>query len=128
MNAFEKRSLKYTLSCPETDFSINFAGMKFTGKNLDDMAPLFKKAAKGIADIESGKIKNPDEKRKVTHFTDRIAYAESKLFQEVEAFAADIRSGKITGATGKKFDAVVINGIAHVISPGGPRDFPWGPT
>ncbi|MBR2508870.1 MAG: glucose-6-phosphate isomerase [Lentisphaeria bacterium] len=111
MNAFEKRSLKYTLSCPETDFSINFAGMKFTGKNLDDMAPLFKKAAKGIADIESGKIKNPDEKRKVTHFTDRIAYAESKLFQEVEAFAADIRSGKITGATGKKFDAVVINGI-----------------
>ena len=111
MNAFEKRSKNYTLNCPETDFSINFAGMKFSDKALADMAPLFKKAAKGIADIENGKIKNPDEKRKVTHFTDRIAYAQSALFKEVEAFAADVRSGKITGATGKKFDAVVVTGI-----------------
>ena len=103
--------MQYTLNCPETDFSINFAGMKFTAKNLEDMTPLFKKAAAGIADIEKGKIKNPDENRKVTHFTDRIAYAESKLFKEVEAFAADIRSGRITGSTGKKFDAVIVNGI-----------------
>ena len=58
MNKFEERSKKFTLNCPETDFSINFAGMKFTDKNLADMAPLFKKAAKGIADIENGKIKN----------------------------------------------------------------------
>ena len=27
MNKFEERSKKFTLNCPETDFSINFAGI-----------------------------------------------------------------------------------------------------
>ena len=106
-----KRSSEYTFTDGKSGFSINFAGMKFEKADIEALAPSCDRAFAGIADIEAGKIKNPDEQRKVTHFTDRIAYAESKLFQEVEAFAADIRSGKITGATGKKFDAVVINGI-----------------
>ena len=63
------------------------------------------------ARIEAGEIKNPDEKRKVTHFTDRIDYPKSPLFHSVEEFAEKIRSGAVTGSTGRKFDAVVVNGI-----------------
>ena len=47
----------------------------------------------------------------MTHFTDRASYADSALFREVEAFAANIRDGKIVGGTGKKFTAVAVNGI-----------------
>ena len=99
-----KRSNDYTFTDGKSGFSINFAGMKFDDKDLAAMAPACEKACAGIADIEAGKIKNPDEQRKVTHFTDRIAYPASPEFAAVEAFAAK------TIAEGQ-FDAVVVNGI-----------------
>ena len=99
-----KRSCDYTLTDGKSGFSISFAGMKFDEAALTALAPAFAKASAGIADIEAGKIKNPDEQRKVTHFTDRMAYPASAEFAEVETFAAKvIREGV--------FDAVVVNGI-----------------
>ncbi|MBR7131785.1 MAG: glucose-6-phosphate isomerase [Lentisphaeria bacterium] len=99
-----KRSGEYTLTDGKSGFSINFAGMNFNGDDIAKMAPDFDKAMKGIADIEAGKIKNPDEQRKVTHFTDRMAYPASPAFSAVETFAAKIIADG-------KFDAVVVNGI-----------------
>ena len=99
-----KRSSDYTLTDGKSGFSISFAGMNFEEADLVQLAPAFDKAVVGIADIESGKIKNPDEQRKVTHFTDRMAYPASETFAAVETFAAK------TIAEGK-FDAVVVNGI-----------------
>ena len=99
-----KRSNDYTFTDGKSGFSINFAGMKFDENDLAALAPAYDKACAGIADIEAGKIKNPDEQRKVTHFTDRIAYPGSPEFAAVEAFAAKVI------AEGK-FDAVVVNGI-----------------
>ncbi len=93
-----------TLTDGKSGFAISFAGMPFGEKEFAGMEEKFSRALTGIADIESGKIKNPDEKRQVTHFTDRIAYAGSPEFQAVEKFAAAIRSEG-------KFDAVVVNGI-----------------
>ena len=61
--------------------------------------------------IERGEIKNPDENRKVTHFTDRSVYTGSEEFQQVESFAEAIRSGTLKSSTGKKFEAALINGI-----------------
>lgn len=92
-------------------FSLDLAGMKISDAELDALAPLFARAAAGIADIEAGKIKNPDEKRKVTHFTDRIEYTSSPLFAEVENFSAAVREGRLLSGTGKKFTAVAVNGI-----------------
>lgn len=92
-------------------FALDFNGMPCWETELAAMEPLFAKAAAGIADIEAGKIKNPDEHRKVTHFTDRISYRQSELFERVERFAAAIRDGVVRGSTGKPFTSVVINGI-----------------
>ena len=68
MNEWTKRNQLYTLVDGAGAFSIGFAGMDFSEKDLQEMAPLFAAAAQGMADIEAGKIKNPDENRKVTHF------------------------------------------------------------
>lgn len=111
MNDWIARNATYTLIDGDSNFSINFAGMKFTDAELAAMQGSFDRAAAGIAAIEAGAIKNPDEKRRVTHFTDRAAYGQSDLFRAVEAFAADVRDGRITGATGKRFSAVAVNGI-----------------
>ena len=99
-----QRSGDYTLTDGKSGFSISFAGMKFDERDLAGLSSAFARAAAGIADIEAGKIKNPDEHRKVTHFTDRQHYPASGEFAAVERFAAQIR------AEGK-FDAVVVNGI-----------------
>ena len=105
------RNSKYTLTDANSGFSVAFAGMNFEDKDIDALAPLFERARKEVARIEAGEIKNPDEKRRVTHFTDRISYPESALFAEVEDFADKVRSGEIKGASGKTFDALVVNGI-----------------
>ena len=105
------RSGKYTLIDGRSGFAIAFAGMKFEEKDLALLGSRFDRAKSEMARIEAGEIKNPDEKRKVTHFTDRIGYPQSALFAEVEDFASQVRSGKITGSTGKTFDALVVNGI-----------------
>ena len=96
---------------PESGFSIDFSGMNMTSEAFGGMAELFCRAQKGMRDIEAGEIKNPDEKRKVTHFTDRINYCSSELFAEVEKFSEAVREGKILSGSGYKFEAVVVNGI-----------------
>lgn len=101
---YQARSRAYTLTDGKSGFSIAFAGMKFTAADLAALQNRAARALEGIAAIESGAIKNPDEQRQVTHFTDRIAYPESAEFAAVEAFADKIR-------TEGKFDAVVVNGI-----------------
>ena len=111
MDLWVERNRRYTLVDPESGFSIGFAGMNFADADIDAMRERTAGALREMQKIEAGEIKNPDEHRKVTHFTDRIGYPESELFAEVERFAADIRAGKITGAAGEPFDAVVVNGI-----------------
>ena len=98
------RSRKYTLIDGKSGFTISFAGMDFSDEELDGFSGSFAAASAEMAKLEAGAIKNPDEQRKVTHFTDRIAYSDSDEFRDVEQFAAEIR------ASGK-FDAVVVNGI-----------------
>ena len=111
MDQWVERNRRYTLVDPESGFSIDFAGMDFQDGELTAMQDRAAAAMREMAKIEAGEIKNPDENRKVTHFTDRIGYPESPLFAQVERFASDIRSGKIVGGKGETFDAVVVNGI-----------------
>ena len=92
-------------------FSIDFSRMNVTAEQLDALQDKFNRAAVEMAALEAGAVKNPDENRKVTHFSDRIEYRTSELFREVEDFAEAVRLGKVTSGSGKKFDAVVVNGI-----------------
>ncbi|MDR0932325.1 MAG: hypothetical protein LBM70_04820 [Victivallales bacterium] len=111
MNNWIERNQKYTLTDAKSQFSIAFAGMNFQPADLEALRPKFERATREMARIEAGEIKNPDENRKVTHFSDRKIYPKSELFSSVESFAEQIRTGKITSENGKKFDAVVVNGI-----------------
>ncbi len=105
------RNRKYTLTSKKSGFSLNVAGMNFTENDLDSLSEKFQKAHCEMKKIEAGEIKNPDEQRQVTHFTDRLEYPKSSLFDEVEKFAEKLRSGAIKGETGKKIESAVINGI-----------------
>lgn len=106
-----ERARKFRYVDGESRFVLDYSGMKADESDFAGMADKFAAAAAEMKKIESGEIKNPDENRKVTHFTDRAAYVGSPLFAEVEAFAEKVRSGEIKGSTGKKFDALVVNGI-----------------
>lgn len=110
MSCFERKN-KYTITDGKSGFSLNISGMNFTDGDIAGMKGAFEKAYVEMGRIEAGEIKNPDENRKVTHFTDRISYASSPLFKDVEEFARAIRKGAIKGSTGKKFEYAVINGI-----------------
>lgn len=106
-----ERNHKYTLIDSESGFSLRFAGMNFEEEDLGALREPLKLAYAEMQKIEAGEIKNPDENRKVTHFTDRSIYPGSTLYGEVEEFAKKLREGAIKGSTGAKFSAAVINGI-----------------
>ena len=106
-----ERNRDYAFIDGESGFTLNVAGMNFTENDLGQLSAKFASAHAEMKKIEAGEIKNPDENRKVTHFTDRTAYPSSQLFADVEKFVEDVRSGVIKGSTGKKLDSVVINGI-----------------
>ncbi|MBE6379753.1 MAG: glucose-6-phosphate isomerase [Lentisphaerae bacterium] len=95
----------------KSGFTIDFSRMNITWEDLDGLQAKFDRAVREMAALENGAVKNPDENRKVTHFTDRIAYRQSELFADVQKFAEALKNGQITGCTGKKFDAVIVNGI-----------------
>ena len=111
MNDWMERCHKYTFVDGKSGFQINFAGMKFEDSAIKEMAARFESVHAEMQKIEKGEIKNPDENRKVTHFTDRSVYTGSAEFQAVEEFAQAIRTGAVKGSTGKKFEAAYINGI-----------------
>ncbi len=106
-----ERNHKYTLVDPACGFTLAAAGMKFTDAQLNELKDKFAAAHQEMKKLEAGAIKNPDEKRQVTHFTDRVSYVESALFQEVQDFAKAVSEGRVAGSTGRKFESVVINGI-----------------
>ena len=106
-----ERCRKYTFIDGESAFQVNFAGMNFGEHELAQMESRFVSVHAEMQKIEIGEIKNPDEGRKVTHFTDRSIYTGSSEFAEVEAFAEQVRTGAVRGATGEKFEAAIINGI-----------------
>ena len=108
---WQERCRKFTFEDAKSAFRMNFAGMKFEENELAALAERFTFVHSEMQKIELGEIKNPDENRKVTHFTDRSSYTGSAAFAEVEAFASAIREGKIKGSTGKKFESALINGI-----------------
>ena len=88
----------------ETGFTLDLAGMGIQPAQFATLAGPLAHAHAEMVRLEAGAIKNPDENRKVTHFSDRLVYADSALFRDVEVFARDLAAaGEIT--------QVLINGI-----------------
>jgi glucose-6-phosphate isomerase len=95
---------------PTSGFQLDLSGLDLDAAAVDALAPKLSAAHEQMKLLEQGAIKNPDEGRQVTHFTDRLTYTESELFAQVEDFAAKVRSGELT-VSGNKVEYVVINGI-----------------
>lgn len=107
---------------PASGFRLDLAGMRLDPDALAGLmvaqpwkkttppVPVCTRAHEQMVEMEKGAIKNPDEGRKVTHFSDRRAYTESPLFRQVQEFAAAVREGTLPG-DGQRLEAVVINGI-----------------
>ena len=109
--AWIERCHKYTYVDGTTGFQVNFAGMNFQEADLNAIESRIPAVHAEMQKIELGEIKNPDENRKVTHFTDRSAYTGGQEFADVEEFVEAIRSGAIKGSKGEKFQSAIINGI-----------------
>lgn len=106
-----ERCHKYSFIDGDTGFQVNFAGMDFQESDLQSVEAKIPSVHAEMQKIELGEIKNPDENRKVTHFTDRSAYTGGQEFADVEEFVEAIRSGAIRGSKGEKFESAIINGI-----------------
>jgi glucose-6-phosphate isomerase len=85
-------------------FCLDVSRAGIPAESLSGLADKLAAAHAAMGQIEAGAIKNADENRRVTHFTDRQAYADSATYAEIEAFFAAQRSAGL-------IDSVVINGI-----------------
>jgi glucose-6-phosphate isomerase len=96
---------------PDGLFSLDLRSSTITTTQLAALSDKMTAAHAQMQAIEAGAVKNPDEGRKVTHFSDRMAYPGSDLFADVEAFFTALRAGTVTGSRGDRIEYVVINGI-----------------
>ncbi len=88
----------------KTGFTLDLTGMQISDPAFGALQQPLLKALAEMKSLEAGAIKNPDEKRRVTHFSDRLTYADSALFKDVEAFVKEI-------VAGGEIDQLLVNGI-----------------
>jgi glucose-6-phosphate isomerase len=115
-----QRFQQHYLSYDDPAFSLDVSRMKFPDGFFDQMKAKIDKAFAAMRDLEAGAIANPDENRMVGHYWLRKASLapNAELRNEIETtnarikqFAADVHSGKIKAANGKKFEHILLIGI-----------------
>jgi len=103
---------------PDTGFTLDLSGMRLDPAAVADLtepepkkelSPL-DRAHHQMQRLEAGAIKNPDEDRKVTHFTDRLEYAQNEPYRKVQEFAQSVREGAVSSEL-QEVEFVVVNGI-----------------
>src|SRR6202790_3577250 len=115
-----QRFQQYFLRYDDVDLSIDISRMKFADDFLEQMRPKIDKAFRAMGELEKGAIANPDENRMVGHYWLRnpALAPNAELRRDIEetnkrikSFAADVHSGKIAAANGKKFAHILLIGI-----------------
>src|ERR1022692_5335613 len=113
---FQQHFLRYD----DVDFAIDISRMKFGDDFFDKMQPRVEKAFRAMRELEAGAIANPDENRMVGHYWLRNSSLApnpdlrrdiDETNKQIKAFAADVHSGKIATANGKKFEHILLIGI-----------------
>ena len=111
---------KYCLRYEDLGISLDISRMRFTNDFLAKIQPRVETAFKKMAELEAGAIANPDENRMVGHYWLRNpdlapnASMQAEIRQtglDIQAFAADVHSGKITAQNGSRFTDVLLVGI-----------------
>jgi glucose-6-phosphate isomerase len=130
------RFQKYFVRYSNLGFSIDISRMAFEDNVFTTLAGRIESAFKAMRELEAGAIANPDEQRMVGHYwlRDSKLAPNAGLKKEIDEtlaatlkFAADVHSGAIKAANGKKFTRVLVVGIggsalgpqliAHAITP-----------
>jgi len=115
-NSYNNRLTRYS----DLGFSIDLSLMDIPDSFLTEIQPKVDKAFTDLTSLESGAIANPDEGRMVGHYWLRnpeLAPSEEIKAQITEPIAAlkkfteDIENGKITPASGQRFENLLIIGI-----------------
>jgi glucose-6-phosphate isomerase len=109
------KSLYYTNA--RLGLSLDVSRMPFPDDFLTGMQPKLQAAFAAMAELESGAIANPDEKRMVGHYwlrnaelapTPELRAAISSTLEAIKAFAAKVHKGEIAAPAGKFKDVLVI--------------------
>ncbi|OGV61721.1 MAG: hypothetical protein A3K19_25940 [Lentisphaerae bacterium RIFOXYB12_FULL_65_16] len=122
---------KFGFVDPKTRFTLDLSGMRLppaavarlVQPTADGQPAPIQRAHAEMQQLEAGAIKNPDENRKVTHFSDRLTYVDSELFRDVQAFAEQVRGNALAPAGRPPVEAVIVNGIGG--SALGPQLLQW---
>jgi glucose-6-phosphate isomerase len=122
MNAAElwQRYQRYLCSVPSLDLTLDISRMRFDEAFLQRMEPAMQRAYQAMDALEKGAIANPDEQRMVGHYwlraPDRAPKPEiAKEIRDsvaaIQAFAANVHSGKIKPPQAAKFTRILSIGI-----------------
>lgn len=105
---------------PEVGFSLDLSSSGLSSSMLDELKAALSKALEAMHKIEQGAIANQDEKRMVGHYwlrdanlapTPQICDRIEQTIAHIEAFAADVHSGRISTPEGLRFDTLICIGI-----------------
>ncbi|MFV0337844.1 MAG: glucose-6-phosphate isomerase [Chthoniobacterales bacterium] len=132
------RFQKYFIRYEDIGFSLDVSRVNFSDDFLIHMTPRAAKAHLDMLELEKGAIANPDENRMVGHYwlRDSSLAPSEALCADVEntkrdilEFAADVHSGKITGASDKKISQLLLIGIGgSALGPQLVADALWTPS
>ena len=112
-----QRFQQYYTEFPELGLAIDLCRMNFPEAFLSSMEPLLQHAFAEMRKLEAGAQANPDEKRMVGHYwlrnpalapTPEIRQEIESTVAAVKAFATQVHSGKVRGATGPFKNLLVI--------------------
>jgi glucose-6-phosphate isomerase len=115
-----QRFQQYFLRYDDVDLSLDISRMKFDDVFFERMQPKIDQAFRAMRELEAGAIANPDEKRMVGHYWLRnpalapnaeIRSGIEETNRRIKQFAAEVHSGKIAAANGKKFAHILLIGI-----------------
>src|SRR4051812_252851 len=114
------RFQEYFLAYDDLSFSIDISRMRFGDDFFATMQPKVQKAFADMRELEGGAIANPDEGRMVGHYwlrapqlapNDQVRKEITETNAAIKSFAEDVRTGKISSATGERFRHVLLIGI-----------------
>ncbi|MCB9850757.1 MAG: glucose-6-phosphate isomerase [Phycisphaerales bacterium] len=115
-----KRYCQHLCTCEDLGFTLDISRMHFADGFFEQHAGAADRAMTAMAELESGAIANPDEKRMVGHYWLRApqlapnAEIRGEIEQcvaRIKAFAAEVHAGKIAPPCGGKFESLLLIGI-----------------
>ena len=115
-NRFKSRYLPL----PKLGFALDLSRLPYPDDFPASMEPRLQQAYAAMKALEGGAIANPDEKRMVGHYWLRapelapnkeISAAITGTLARIRDFAAQVHSGAIAPASGKKFRDILVIGI-----------------